>query len=199
MVSKKYPNKKIERRRDMKFVEIGIMLSIFLLFNIFGMNLYADESEANAVKLVRSYFVEALDGKQSDKVYSLFAKDAEQYFNGYLNNVGIEAIYQNTEGAKKIFTTFHTDIHDITVRDKTVYSFITHTATYIDTTIQGFPGGPIQLPTRVGPMLLKGQKVKWQAMARFEFNSNGQIQKEWIVRDELGSLLTSGTVKFINP
>jgi hypothetical protein len=52
---------------------------------------------------------------------------------------------------------------------------------------------------RVGPMLLKGQKVKWPAMARFEFNSKGQIQKEWIVRDELGSLLTSGTVKFINP
>ena len=69
----------------MKFMEIGIFLFIFLLFNVFGTNLLADESEGKAVQVVRSYFVDALDGKQPDKVYSLFAKDAEQYFNGYLN------------------------------------------------------------------------------------------------------------------
>ncbi len=183
----------------MKIITISIFSSIVLLLIVSGMDSFAAESDTNEMKVVRSYFMDALDDKQADLIYSLFAKDAEQHFNGYLHNVGVEAIYKNTEGAKKIFTTFHTDIHEITVKDKIVYAYITHTATCIDSTVSGFPGGPVHFPTRVGPMLLKGQKVQWQAMALFEFNSSGKIQKEWIVRDELGMLLTAGTLKFTNP
>lgn len=183
----------------MKVIKIRVISSIVFLLIVSGMNAYANESDMKKIKVVRSYFVDALDGKQADLTFLLFAKDAEQHFNGYLHNVGAEEIHKNTMGAKKIFTTFHTDIHEITVKDKMVYAYITHTAVCIDSTVSGFPGGPVHFPTRVGPMVLKGQKVQWQAMALFEFNSSGQIQKEWIVRDELGMLLTAGTLKFSNP
>lgn len=183
----------------MKLSGLLAMITVFCSILLFGERLGADETENRALQTVRSYFLEALDGRQPEKVYALFAKDAEQYFNGYLKNIGIEAIYRNTEGAKTIFSDFQTEIHDITVKDRIVYTFLTHKATYIDSTAKDFPGGPIRIPTRVGPLTLKGQKVTWQAMARFEINGEGKIQKEWIVRDELGSLLTSGSVKFSNP
>ena len=183
----------------MKLVEIGIILSVFLLFSVFGTNLLADESEANAVKVVRSYFIDALDGKQPEKIHLLFAKDAEQYFTGLPLIQGVDVIFKSTVGIGKMFTTFKTDIHDVTAKGQIVYAFFTHTATCIDSTVSGFPGGPVFLPSRGGPTLLKGQKLQWKAMARFEFNSKGQIQKEWIVRDDFGMLLTAGSLKFTSP
>jgi hypothetical protein len=151
------------------------------------------------IKIVRSYFLDALDGGKADLIYSIFSKEAEQTFNGYLLIKGVDEIYKSTVGIGKLFTVFKTDIHDVTAKDQIVYAHITHTATFIDSTVSGFPSGPIFAPSRVGPTLLKGQKIHWQAMARFELNSRGQIQKEWIVRDELGMLLTAGTLKFTNP
>jgi len=175
------------------------MLSFIVFMLVSGVNLWATEPNMNEARVIRSYFTDALDGKQASVIYTLFAGDAEQHFNDYLHNMGVDAIYQNTVSANKIFVTFHTDIHDITVKGKVAYAHITHTGTCINTTVPGFPGGPLTIPTRVGPMLLKGQTLQWQAMARFEFNHHKKIQKEWIVRDELGMMLTAGgTLTFTN-
>ncbi|MBI5897558.1 MAG: ester cyclase [Desulfobacterales bacterium] len=178
----------------------GVILSLVLVLT-FWMNAWAGEPRAKVrefleTTVVRSYFSEALDAKQSDLIFSIFTEDAKQHFNGYLNLTGVDQIYQNTVMANRIFSQFHTDIHDITADGEKVVAHVTHTAVCIDSTAPGFPGGPIYLPTRVDPILLQGQTIQWEAMARFKFNKRLKIEEEWIVRDELNILLMSGTLTF---
>ncbi len=186
----------------MKMKASGVMLSMILVLT-FWMNAWAAEPHARAreflqTTVVRSYFSEALDLKQSNLIYSLFTEDAKQHFNGYLHLTGVDQIYQNTAMANKIFTQFHTDIQDIAADGDKVVAHVTHTALCIDSTSPGFPGGPAYMPSRGGPILLQGQTIQWEAMARFKFNKRLKIEEEWIVRDELNILLMSGTLTFEN-
>jgi limonene-1,2-epoxide hydrolase len=184
----------------MKMKASGVVLSIFFVLT-FCANAWATEPHVKVREFlqtaaVRSYFTEALDAKKSNLIYSLFAEDAKQHFNGYLDLTGVDQIYQNTVMASKVFAEFHTDIHDITTDGNKVVAHVTHTALCIDSTSPGFPGGPAYLPSRVGPILLQGQTIQWEAMARFKFNKRLKIEEEWIVRDELNILLMSGTLAF---
>ncbi len=176
----------------------GVLICVVLILG-FGVNAWANNAtELLEIEAVQSYFSQALDAKQPGVIFSIFSDNAQQHFNGYMDVIGVVQIYVSTVQANAAFSSFHTEIHDITANDNKVIAHITHTAVCIDSTAPGFPQ-LFYLPSRVGPILLHGQTIQWEAMARFKFNKDIKIVEEWIVRDELSILLDSGTVTFTIP
>jgi hypothetical protein len=140
-----------------------------------------------------------MEEKKADVVRNLFTPDTIHYVNGHRVLVGSNHIHEIVTVIGKLFKNFRNEIHSISVTDDgTVYGHVTHSGTLIDSTAPGFPGEPIYYPSPIGPLLVQGQTLKWQAMMRFKFNDNQLITEEWVVNDDLGQLMGGGIVTLKN-
>jgi hypothetical protein len=179
---------------------IGVLLWLVLIL-AFGMNAWAGEEKGRAEKqkqIVQTYFQATAEGK-ADIVQNLFTPDTIHYVNGNRVLVGSEHIHKITTQMGKLFKNLRNEVHFITATDDgTVYGLVTHAGTLIDSTAPGFPGKPIYYQSPIGPLLIKGQTLKWQAFMRFKFNDKQLITEEWVVNDDLGELMPAGIVTLKN-
>jgi hypothetical protein len=184
----------------MKKKSIGVLLCMVLIL-AFGMNAWAGEEKGRAEKkkqIVQAYY-QAEEEMKADVVQKMFTPDAKFHINGRRDFVGSDYIYKIVTMIGKLFKNFHNDIHSISVTDDgLVYAQGTHSGTLIDSTAPGFPGKPVYYQSPIGPLLVQGQTLKWQAVIRFKFNDKLQIEEILIASDELGQLMGAGTVTLKN-
>jgi hypothetical protein len=180
---------------------IGVLLWLVLILG-FGMNLWAGEEKGSVEKkkkqIVQTYYQAMAEGK-ADVVKNLFAPDVLHHENTRPVKVGSEHIHQITTVIGKLFKNFHNEVHTMSVTDDgTVCAHVTHSGTLIDSTAPGFPGKPIYYPSPMGPFLIQGQTLNWQAMMRFKFNDKLQIVEEWVVNDDLREFMSGAIVTLEN-
>jgi hypothetical protein len=178
---------------------IGILISMVLVL-AFGMNSWAGEKKGRTKqlkKIVQTYYQLTAEGK-ADEVQKLFTPDTIHYVNGHKVLVGSEHIHKITTQMGTLFTNLRNEIQFISATDDgTVYGLVTHSGTLIDTTAPDFPRR-IYYPTAIGPLLIQGQTLEWQAFMRFKFNDEQLITEEWVVNDDLGEFMGGGTVILVD-
>jgi ketosteroid isomerase-like protein len=135
-------------------------------------------------KAVVRYYFDALDAGQAEMVDVLFAKDCRIYRPEQSEPlVGVELVRLIVLGAHQLFSEFKTTIHDMVQEGERVAVRITHDAVYRD-----------KWTTRIGTFNVTGKPTQWNAMAIFVFR-DGKIVEEYVMRDELGMLLSVGALQ----
>jgi predicted ester cyclase len=133
-------------------------------------------------KLVLSYFHDVLDGGKIDLVDSMFQPDCEIHF-GSSDVKGIAGVRGVVERRKTTYSSLATEVHDIFESGDRVVVRLTHRAT-----------GAGALRSRIGTYDVNGKSITWDAIVIFQIK-DGKIAKEWVSRDELGLLLSTGILK----
>jgi predicted ester cyclase len=133
-------------------------------------------------KVVLSYFHDVLDGRKLELIDRLFHPDSAVY-RPEGNVKGIAGVRGYRERALPSFAQFVTDVHDIFESGDLVVVRLSHRAT-----------GAGVFRSRIGSYDVKDKSLKWDAIAIFRFR-NGKIAEEWVVRDELGMVLSAGVIK----
>jgi ketosteroid isomerase-like protein len=137
----------------------------------------------NNKAVVRHYF-DALDAGQAEMVDVLFGKDCRIYRPEQSEPlIGVELVRLIVLGAHQLFSEFKTTIHDMVQEGERVAVRITHDAVYRD-----------KWTTRIGTFNVTGKLTQWNAMAIFVFR-DGKIIEEYVMRDELGMLLSVGALQ----
>ena len=137
-------------------------------------------------KLVLSYFRDVLDGRALGLLDQMFHADGVIHRpEGELN--GLAAIRGFLERGLATFARFETEVHDVVESGDRVVVRITH---------RGLGDGVFR--SRLGDYDIKGKSVTWDATVIFRLK-DGKIAEEWVSRDELGILLSSGVLKANRP
>ena len=130
--------------------------------------------------LVLRYFRDVLDAGQIDLVDELFHADSIVHrAEGDLTGL---AALKTFLGRRALYSSFATEIHDVFESGDRVV--VRHTHRAVGT-------GPFK--SRMGTYDITGKTITWDAIAIFRMKG-GKVAEEWVNRDELGMLLTSGIV-----
>jgi predicted ester cyclase len=135
-------------------------------------------------KAVVKRYIEALDAGNAELVEALFSKDCRIYRPEQPEPlVGVELVHLIVLGAHRLYSEFKTTIHDMIQEEERVAIRLTHNAVYRN-----------KWTTRIGTFDCAGKPTKWDAMAIFVLRG-GKIIEEYVMRDELGMLLSVGALK----
>ncbi len=137
-------------------------------------------SEAANKALVRRYFREALDGRNSAVMAELFEMGALQHFPG--RTLTFRGPPPAAEFANRQFRSI---LHHLIAEGDLVVAHLTHEVTF---------GPNARYHTRLGPVDVSGRSIRWDAMALFRI-VDGKIAEEWVNRDELDILAQLGVIQ----
>jgi predicted ester cyclase len=133
-------------------------------------------------QIIVRYFEQVLDGGRVDVLEELIDPQCEIHRpEGELK--GLPALRSMVAGRRSNFSSFHTRIHDLIESGDRVVARLTH---------EGMASGPYRF--RIGTHDVKNRNMTWDAIVIFRFQ-NGKIAEEWVSRDELGMLLSSGVLQ----
>ncbi len=133
-------------------------------------------------QMVIRYFEQVLDAGKVDVLDELIdAQCAIHRPEGELK--GLPALRSMVAGRRASFSVFKTEIHDLIESGDRVVARLTH---------EGIASGTYRF--RIGTHDVKNRNMTWDAIVIFRFD-NGKIGEEWVSRDELGMLLTSGVLQ----
>src|SRR4051812_42772128 len=138
----------------------------------------ASRPSANQQVVLR-FLHDMLDGGRVDLAEDVFHVDCAIHRpEGDLNGIG--ALRSFVQARQALYSSFKTEVHDIFESGDRVIVRLSH---------RGVGKGSYKF--RIGTYDISGKTVAWDAMATFRMKQ-GKIAEEWVSRDELGMLLSSG-------
>ena len=128
-------------------------------------------------RVVLSYFHDVLDGRRIELLDQLFLPDCViNRPEGTLQGLaGIRGVVERNIAA---YSTFSTTVHDIIESGDRVVVRLTHRSS-----------GAGMFRSRLGDYDVKNRTLTWGAIVIFRMQ-NGRIAEQWVMRDELGILLS---------
>lgn len=132
--------------------------------------------EANKL-LVRRFFTEVLDARQSDLVYDLFSADCRvRYPHQAEPRVGAEVVATSLAVARARQSSIVTHIELLVAEGDLVAARVRHNVVFNS-----------DIPSRNGTLKAAGRSVSWLAHVIFRIR-DGRIVEQWVQRDEAGIL-----------
>jgi steroid delta-isomerase-like uncharacterized protein len=132
--------------------------------------------------IVRRY-IEALDVGNTELIESLFSKDCRIYRPEHPEPlIGVDEVRRVISWAHQLFSEFRTTIHDMLQEENRVAIRITHDAVCRN-----------KCPSRIGIFDCAGKSTKFDAMSMYVLQ-DGKIVEEYMVRDEIGMLISIGAL-----
>ena len=141
----------------------------------------AQESRNKAV--VERYFREVLDGRNTDLLPELFARDVVLHRPGF-DVTGLDAAMQRLRAVLQDYTAFSTELAGLIAEGDMVAVRVLHRVRV----------RPHTFRSRAGEVSIATERdLSWHAIVQFRLK-DGKIAEEWVMRDELGMLAQMGRI-----